>query len=579
MHKENSLKISESRQSFGLTSRGRTAFTLPEMLVSVGLMLLVMSLFAEIFSLAVTAMTTQIGLAKNDQRARTAFVVIDNDLKRISYRPINDHRGIVPLVPGLKFNGEDASPAQAGYIYYSENNPADETDDVLQFTIYGGQKNNRYPEQNLDYYGRAGLLTPAGARHQPDWDDGTPGDNVSVSKQAEIVYFLRNGTLYRRVVLLRDANSIPNNLQDFVQSNNQKLAQPAHVTGGDPIDLMRPPSGSNPLPGYTGNFYSNFDYSAHFGNSPYDSDLSTPPGSPNRVAVFHGSLSNSATDNWPLGVPNFRFGFYHSIGRPREFITDGTNSFFMGRFTHEETSNTNFGYPQYIPANNPFSRDDYNVNTFLATGRLDLYANGSRRGADILMNNVQSFDVEIWDERANGGVGGFVDIGASGGDFSTTNNLNGGFGSTNNSSGSVYYRNVFDTWHSLDSTQLNLLNVGVIGTGQAPYVPKVINPSTVGAWAANTTYAFGDLVRPAVPGLINNALLYRCRTPGISGGTDPFTNPDAVGDPIPDGAVIWEVVDNRRPIKALRIIIRFHDPNSDQMRQMTMVHSFNEDLE
>ncbi len=581
----------------------RAAFTLPEMLVAVGLMLLVMSLFAEIFSLAVTAMTTQVGLAKNDQRARTAFIVIDNDLKRMSYRPIDGQQGIVPLVPGLRYKGEEAAPEQQGYIYYSENNPLDDTDDVLQFTIFGQQQNNRYPEQNLDYYGRANSLSPSGARDQPDWDDGTPGDGVSVSKQAEVVYFLRHGTLYRRTLLLRDATATPNELL-AIDNDDQKKAQPAtFVTvteaGEDydlPFDLMN---------GYGGNFYLDFDYSAHYGTSPYDSDLlaflalpsspSLPPGlSPptNNVALFHGTLSNSTqTNNWPLGVPHFRFGFSAyknpsnpptiSDGRPREYFASGGVDYFFGRYTHEETSNANFQYPDNN-SSNVFTRNDFDLTIYQNTGRLDVFANGPRRGTDILMNNVQSFDVEIWDERASR----FVDIGSTelvGQDFSTVNNLNPNYGPIKpNRVGPLASNpdevNVFDTWHSLTTAQLTSLNATIVGTGQAPYVPKVTNPASVGTWTPGP-YTVGTLVKPTTPGRINNAILYRCTIPGTA-VTEPSWNTDVtVGEFVDGDGIGWQIIDNRRPIKALRIIIRFHDPNSDQMRQVTIVHSFNEDLE
>ncbi len=565
----------------------RAAFTLPEMLVAVGLMLLVMSLFAEIFSLAVTAMTTQVGLAKNDQRARTAFIVIDNDLKRMSYRPLDGHKGIVPLVPGLKYNGEDAGPQQQGYIYYSENNPLDDTDDVLQFTILGSQDNNRYPDQNLNYYGRASSLTSNSAvRDQPDWDDGTPGDNVSVSEQAEVVYFLRHGTLYRRILLLRNATSIPNNLQEFDSNNDQKLAQPAVFSGGNPVDLMI---------GYSGNFYSDFDYSAHFGTSPYDGDLSPPPSSPNQVAIFHGSLSNTATNNWPLGVPHFRFGHHPLTGIPREYFTTAGNDYFFGRYTHEETSNTNFQYPDNN-SGNVFGRNDFNLNFYQNTGRLDVFANGSRRGSDILMNNVQSFDVEIWDEAARR----FVDIGNSGGHFSTANNLNSAYGPIKPNAGQV---NVFDTWHSAYNMNALFPDQSNIGSRQPPYVPKNITAG-VGVWQVDTQYSVGARVIPSASyrsnvanehDLINGAVYYECVVSGWSAelpGDEPnwprdttvtgsFSDgPNTIaGPPAHSPPAVWKLVDNRRPIRALRIIIRFHDPNSDQMRQVTIVHSFNDDLE
>jgi hypothetical protein len=35
----------------------------------------------------------------------------------------------------------------------------------------------------------------------------------------------------------------------------------------------------------------------------------------------------------------------------------------------------------------------------------------------------------------------------------------------------------------------------------------------------------------------------------------------------------WQVVDNRRPLKAIRITIRFMDPTTQQMRTLTLVES------
>ena len=317
------------------------------------------------------------------------------------------------------------------------------------------------------------------------------------------------------------------------------------------------------------------------------------------MSLFHSSLSNTATNNWPLGVPHFRFGHHPLNGRPREFITtDGTDHYFLGRYTHDETSSPSFRYPQsnaYNVYGRPFSVAE--KNKFLNTGQLKATFPDpplplvSRRGTDVLMNNVQSFDVEIWD----GSASRFVDIGDSGGDFSSANNLNASYGPTNGPS-LAPNRNVFDTWHSLvetaSSPQLSTLNASVVGTGQPPYVPK-INVSTQsnwrGAWSASTTYLENELVIPTAAFItanpqharINQAVVYKCVTSpsGISAATEPAWPADTVAGQIPDGTVNWEPVDNRKPIKALRIIIRFHDPNSGQMRQMTMVHSFNEDLE
>ncbi len=577
----------------------RRGFTLTEMLVAVGLLLVIMTIFAQIFQLAVSAMTNQKGLANNDTRARTAFAVLDADLKRMSYRSIKGQGGIVPLVPGLMYNGRFAADEQRGYFYYSENDPNDDSDDVLQFTVdatltqqYSGAR--RYANQTqLPYFGRAAALDMSGRRDQPDWDDGNYGDGVSMSRWAEVSYFLRHGTLYRRVMLIRDTDDgIPGNMARFDDGDTRKLAQPGFPVGPPedriPIDMMRPDA-PNP---YGGNFYTDFDFSAHHGRSPYDDDL--PPGSPEHfVAVFHGSLSNEPENNWPLGVPHFRFGFNPMSGRPREFVTDGDIQGFIGRFTHEETSNATFQYPQQM-GTGVFTRTDFNMNALYETGRLDVFANGPRRGGDILLTNVHSFNVEIWDANASGGVGGFVNINSGAAAyFSSAQKLNPTYASRSDATTNVH-SNIFDTWHSiydLQSSQPDFNRLGValptrIGNGQPPFVPKLIDPTSIPEWNGSTTYDVGNRVVPTnlfrnEPmnrySRINGAIYYQCVSAGAPGATEPNWPADAgMRDDIPDGSVLWRVVDNRRPIKAIRITVRFLDPTSQQMRQMTLVHSFNE---
>ncbi len=64
----------------------RTAFTLVEMLVSVGLVILMMLMFTQIFQLATDQMGTQRGIAQNDQRSRTLTTIIKNDLDNRTFR-------------------------------------------------------------------------------------------------------------------------------------------------------------------------------------------------------------------------------------------------------------------------------------------------------------------------------------------------------------------------------------------------------------------------------------------------------------------------------------------------------------
>ncbi len=605
-------------------------FTLTEMLVAVGLLLVIMTIFAQIFQLAVGAMSSQKGLANNDSRARTAFSVLDADLKRMSYRSIKGQGGIVPLVPGLLYNGQGYTDEQRGYFYYSENNPADDTDDVLQFTVdatvigqYSGAR--RYANQSqLPYYGRAASLnSDTSRRDQPDWDDGTFGNSVATSRWAEVAYFLRHGTLYRRVLLIRDTDDgVPGNMGRFDDGDTRNLAQPGflNVVGmtTEAVDMMRPDA-FNPSP-YTGNFYTDFDFSAHRAISPYDADSSSPYGA--SLAVFHGSLSNEFLNNWPLGIPHFRFGFSRTSGLPREFVTDTTTNAFIGRYTHEETSHGGFGYPHQSSA--AYTRTDFNIASLQATGRVNVYLGGSRRGTDILLTNVHGFNVEIWDPTANGAIGGFVDIdstaardtGSRNGTLQHAHEIS-SYGPTNNGLASgVMNVNVFDSWHH------DFINAGITGLTQNPRPPMAPlhvhpNDATVptypgitvkNRWAsgANLFDANGNpiMIFPSDSSAVySNLVVWQAviknPIPAASTlGTEPvdwlpggskfgsvdcnagievLDLQDYDGNSGNDPDVVWVPVDNRKPIKAIRVTVRFLDPSSGQMRQMSMIHSFNED--
>ncbi|GIS59813.1 MAG: hypothetical protein CM1200mP2_20380 [Planctomycetaceae bacterium] len=115
-----------------------------------------------------------------------------------------------------------------GYFSVSENNPQNDLDDVLQFTArtsislqnidstrFAGASNNLAnmaedannnnqldPGEDINGNGQLDSGLNGVGFNQPDWDDGVY-DNVSESIAAEISYFLRNGILYRRVLLLR----------------------------------------------------------------------------------------------------------------------------------------------------------------------------------------------------------------------------------------------------------------------------------------------------------------------------------------------------------------------------------------
>jgi hypothetical protein len=57
-----------------------------------------------------------------------------------------------------------------------------------------------------------------------------------------------------------------------------------------------------------------------------------------------------------------------------------------------------------------------------------------------------------------------------------------------------------------------------------------------------------------------------------SGPTEPAW-PAVAGEEVQDGNVRWRAVNNTIGLQAIQITIRFLDPTSRQMRQVTIVHS------
>ena len=68
-----------------MSSRPR-GFTLVELLVSTGLVVLMMLMFAQIYGSAVGSMRKQRSLARNDQAARSLSTVLRQDLQSMTVR-------------------------------------------------------------------------------------------------------------------------------------------------------------------------------------------------------------------------------------------------------------------------------------------------------------------------------------------------------------------------------------------------------------------------------------------------------------------------------------------------------------
>ncbi len=582
--------------------RRPSGFTLIEVMVTLALTMLMMVMFGSLFQITANFVTRQKGVGENDQSARILTTVLRSDLQARTMRLL------APFHPKMSaIGGTFPDSSRRGYFEYSENNPADDTDDVLQFTVDTATLPTGYPLQNTQlsglgtclpvawqpntvyqsnmlvrptsastatgfvYKNKTGAnLTSGGAEptwnttvggttadgggnwttllsplNQPDGDDGVivydqngnltlnpaggAPNNTGASQYAEVSYFLRHGSLIRRVLLLRQPYS--------ATAGN---AQPYDTDPAPMIPGLYPPY---PATAGSGNFWTDFDYSARI-------QPLTPAGAPTGVSFLGGSpgsaensLDNTGNGSYsdplgatvgsqnetqiPIGRPDCRFGHDQAYiddgttanvrnGPPREFDSNSTSTIngglpqFFGRYTHEETSNSAFLFPGNLPTGGSpmgwttgLTLDSTRYTMSLGNPATTSLAGGPRRGEDILLTNVVSFDVKIWDplysESANSvdvnrngvidSLGGFADVGhsAPAGCFRGAGSTNGTanvlptYGPTPNTvGGTPSNNNVFDTWYrwfNFDNTTRNYDNADQ----NVPYAPLPIGR----VWAFN----------------------------------------------------------------------------------------------
>ena len=550
----------------------RSGFTLIEMLVSVTLVLLMMVMFGEVFQLATGSVSKQRVMADNDQNARTIVTVLRGDLDKRTFRTV------VPF-----FTNETSatsvtpfSSKREGYFSINCNSFGDGTDDVLSFTV-----KSTVSQRNSDespYFGAAAQLPTSAAGilnflqnpNQPDRDDGQVTPNGAASSQAaEVSYFMRGRRLYRRVMLIRDPPKSPG-----VDS-----AQPTRINPTPAVDYFLPSAGLYTPSPFT--FWGQFDFSATYtpqalnedyngngildagedlnGNGTLDSLLP-------RGARFAGMdfLRNDLPVAFPLtpycyslGQSWNRFGFNSNIlpgnlanGRPREYSAAAAPNFFLGRFTHEETSNTGFLYPQAMPAGgNPM---DASATTFVDTtpedGVVDAFAGGPRAGVDLLLSNVHEFRIEVWDNR----LADFAPIGhnlpvgvpTNPGDYNAVRFLNGSYGPSGGPTVGGVFVGAFDTWHPLFDRDFNSAGVPGNNPDRPPYRALTWDPTLPagvsgyppgpsptaptfrhGHWAPGTAYSVGDIVFPCREDLNGNGFLDTSLPNGLSeDGANGFPN-------------------------------------------------------
>jgi prepilin-type N-terminal cleavage/methylation domain-containing protein len=307
------------------TNRNRRGVTLIEMLVTVALLLIMMSILVSVFRSATGALQTQRVVAQLDQNLRRLDSVLRRDLE-----------GVTANMDASQPVGPDQNQ---GYFEYIENELADlqgeDTDDILAFTA-------KAPD-GQPFVGR--LWIPS---TNPQTTFVTPVPVTISSDYAEVIYFLRNGNLYRRVLLIA-----PHRVTSLTYSNipNDKAPtlgspkNPAFLTGLFGVPM--PPNGTG-----TGVSWQGMnDISAH--PAPF-----SPP-SMGGVAPLPIPVPNDLGDltdrDKRYSRPRFADDYNSPSntgpdGVPDDFNGDGINDYYPTLYPGVFTAVDNFG--QHLVNNN-----------------------------------------------------------------------------------------------------------------------------------------------------------------------------------------------------------------------------------
>lgn len=617
----------------------RGGFTLVELMISVTLVVLMMMMFAQIFQMAAGAISTQKGIAENDQRVRSLTTILQEDLsartfqRLIPFQPDEQDQngnGIPDGTEDRNLNGQldkysivgddQFEQERRGYFHYAENDPADQTDDVLQFTIKVTGENGvtlpllgkatllKAPDDSVTTKVQREALLQLTMSGQPEFDDKMVNvdqtgslshiNGTGASTYAEVSYFLRNGVLYRRVLLIRPNTGVesykypsdpPLDPPHFIFQNGQNYG-PANVP-------IIPDASGWVWHDAIGTFWHDFDYSAYYDTAngrPWFHDLRSLSNDPNNSRIVNGYPVS-------LGIPYLRYGnsLNSTAGRPRQYlkefeiVSSGSpdptgyyvGSGYFGRFTLQETANPSFGYPGVISKATPDPHSSAKALSFDAKNLLAPYNTSTlRRGEDVLMGNVHEFDVKVWAVNfgANGVPGnpGDDDSHAYYLDSTTGTNISAQDGVTNPANGSMVWDlheagwpGSDDRWGFFD------LGYGRLGSAQGVFARPEVNTVTT---AMSST--FGNKFDTWHPSPLLANPPYRPVSYGQDGAPGLVGVDDDGNGLIDDlNEVGWPGTDDESPLMvggqykpaftAIQIRIRFLDPTSGQMRQLTLVEN------
>jgi prepilin-type N-terminal cleavage/methylation domain-containing protein len=386
------LSISRRRSTSSLHRMQRSGFTLVEVLTATALTLILMSLLAGVFASITDAVNTS-----------RSTIELNSQLSGVAYRLQKDLEGYTVRPDPLREDYHD------GYLAVLEGplgTPAFQPSVALPTS--GGSIMPGVPDTSLADRDDILMLTTR-SRHEPFM--GRLGNDTFTSEVAEVAWFLRGTTLYRRVLLVGNP-TVP----------TQPVASPIVWWEQAGTRYVRSNLGSPPGPPYADAsgvnawtpanqaFYGYADLSVRLEGGITDPDVTTAGGNPRIVPNTLGDLS----------IPRNRYCYPTSamISDVRLWSPGTTAGAVFGLPVLGECSHPAFRYPTpggvppVIPgaSGNPFDQmlrrypyDNVDPNT----GRMSAYPdpaadpNNLRRiNEDVIMTNVLGFDIKVWDPGA-----------------------------------------------------------------------------------------------------------------------------------------------------------------------------------
>lgn len=602
--------------------RRRIGFTLIEVMIATALTLILMALVVQVFAMVGAAASDTREVLQVTDRLRSTKLTLQSDLANLT----------APMLPPLK-------PEQGnGYFEYIEGpagpvrlgstiavnidelnnsgNPLPDTsvgdpDDILMFTARNEEK---------PFYGRYRELFDYGVPGNPNYRiiDGTTNSHF-----AEIAWFVRGNTLYRRTLLVKPEIKLGANTGPLLTSPSYWPAMPwtptstwtydisfydkfdisVHPEGG-PYDLR--PSMAGSMPVLKSNTLADLTRRENrYGHQPwlypYDVRFWGAMGLPTlRECTFYTNLlstSTPAVSRWPFplfapGVTTNMWGSAQFNGNPPATPVNSaalpliypytSNTSYQPTTTLNSTNpfvpylNLTLAAGQYFDAwVNPFPWQQVNptngaISAFSSASQPNL--DGSTRVSDdVILTNVISFDVKAWDPTAPM----LIDTaGAAGGPPNSVY-----------MPGDIGFNNLLSAWANTGSVTSNV-QASTVGRGayvDLNYTAYVANlyPSQKAALAGISIFS-GPGLASASSGLtaIYDTGCFAYEDDGIDQNNDYII--DSYTNGIDDNGVrgVDDVTEIEGPIpypvplKGIQIKIRVFEPDSRQIREVTITEDF-----